>query len=183
MSLPGFSAVASLGSRTQSQRTGNGWYAPSNDTVLAQSGCYNLCCPSGDCDTTCCADGNGAHVECNNGKANAVCNGCFLTSACVRANGLPDDCEELTIMRGLRDGYLLQQPTGESLVNEYYRIAPAICERIDARQDAFAVYEKIYEQLVRPVVLLVKAGYNAAAVTLYQSVTLELRREVGLAQS
>lgn len=33
---------------------------------------YRLCCSSGDCDTTVCVQ-EGAHVECVEGKANAIC--------------------------------------------------------------------------------------------------------------
>ena len=29
--------------------------------------------------------------------------GCFLTSACTEARGLPDDCHELTVLRSFRD--------------------------------------------------------------------------------
>ena len=39
---------------------------------------------------------------------------CFLTSACVAARGLPDDCAELTALRAFRDGYVRSQPEGES---------------------------------------------------------------------
>ena len=40
--------------------------------------------------------------------------GCFLTSACTEARGLPDDCHELTVLRSFRDGYLRSQPEGEA---------------------------------------------------------------------
>lgn len=32
--------------------------------------------------------------------------GCYLTSACTKARGLPDNCEELTILRKFRDEWL-----------------------------------------------------------------------------
>src|SRR6185295_8850185 len=35
---------------------------------------------------------------------------CFITTACAQAQGLPDDCEELTVLRGLRDDYIRQLP-------------------------------------------------------------------------
>lgn len=49
---------------------------------------------------------------------------CYLTTACCEYMGLPDDCEELTILRVFRDSL------PESLVKEYYRIAPAIVSKI-----------------------------------------------------
>ena len=45
--------------------------------------------------------------------------GCFLTSACTEARGLPDDCHELTVLRSFRDGYLRSQPEGEAEIAEY----------------------------------------------------------------
>ena len=35
--------------------------------------CYEMCCPSGDCDSTCCVN-EGAHVDCPDGHANTSCN-------------------------------------------------------------------------------------------------------------
>lgn len=37
-------------------------------------------------------------------SSNNNSSGCYLTSACVNAKGLPDDCEELTVLRNFRDG-------------------------------------------------------------------------------
>ena len=43
--------------------------------------------------------------------------GCFLTSACVEAMNLPDDCEELMILRKFRDTWLVKQPGGQAFGN------------------------------------------------------------------
>ena len=58
--------------------------------------------------------------------------GCFLTTPCVAHAGLADDCEELTVLRGFRDDYLLRFDEGRRLVDEYYNIAPGIVRAIDA---------------------------------------------------
>lgn len=58
--------------------------------------------------------------------------GCFLTSACVEYLGLPDDCKELTTLRTIRDKVLKATGEGRGLVDEYYRIAPALVEKINA---------------------------------------------------
>ena len=45
-----------------------------NANGIAPFGCAHACCPSGDCDTTCCADS--AHdtvLDCTGGKANLSC--------------------------------------------------------------------------------------------------------------
>lgn len=51
--------------------------------------------------------------------------GCFLTTACCKYKGLPDNCEELTILRKFRD-----EQVAPELVKEYYMIAPKIVEQI-----------------------------------------------------
>ena len=38
--------------------------------------------------------------------------GCYLTTACVAARGLPDTCIELQTLRAFRDGVLARQPGG-----------------------------------------------------------------------
>ena len=94
--------------------------------------------------------------------------GCFLTSACVQYKGLADDCEELTVLRGFRDGYMQSFAEGRALVKQYYEIAPAIVKNIDKSQHANACYEDIY-QTVRLCVEAVLDGRNADAVTLYRA--------------
>ena len=84
--------------------------------------------------------------------------GCFLTSACVRARGLADDCEELQTLRAFRDGWLLAQPYGPESIREYYRIAPAVVERIDVSPDAERVYHAIYTQVILPCIRYIRAG-------------------------
>ena len=68
--------------------------------------------------------------------------GCFLTSACVNAKGLPDDCYELTTLRKFRDEYLSKQECGECEIAHYYHVAPAIVERINASKNSTAVFTR-----------------------------------------
>ncbi len=95
--------------------------------------------------------------------------GCFLTSACVEAKGLPDDCYELTTLRKFRDEYLANQPGGKAEICEYYHIAPQIVEAIKAGGESQAVFTRLYEELVKPCVGLIEAGENEQAHTLYRS--------------
>lgn len=170
--LPGFAANAALTKARGSYRSAARRSRASGATP--ELSCHRLCCPSGDCDTTCCA-GSDAHVECDaNGKANAKCNDCFLTSACTKARGLEDDCEELTILRQFRDQHLLTTREGRALVAKYYRIAPPICRAIETLPYAADIYDYVYRELVQPTVALVKQHDYATATNLYQQVTLEL---------
>ena len=100
--------------------------------------------------------------------------GCFLTSACVEAKGLPDDCEELTILRYYRDNYLVSHAGGKREIWEYYRIAPVIVKRINARANSKDIWNKIYEEMVLPCVRMIKTGAMEDAFQLYKSYTMKL---------
>lgn len=69
---------------------------------------------------------------------------CFLTSACVGYMGKADDCYELTTLRSFRDGYLMKCDGGKELVDEYYKIAPQIVEKIDSSNERNTYYAYIY---------------------------------------
>ena len=100
--------------------------------------------------------------------------GCFLTSACVQARGLPDDCEELTVLRQYRDGYLRHRPGGEEEVREYYRIAPRIVETVNARENAGEIWNRVYEEMVLPCVRMIQSGAMEDAFRLYKGYSLKL---------
>ena len=99
---------------------------------------------------------------------------CFLTSACVRARGLPDDCEELTVLRRYRDDYLRTHAGGEEAIREYYEIAPGIVGRINQRQDADTIWNSVYEETILPCVAMIREGRMDDAFVLYKACTLHL---------
>lgn len=94
--------------------------------------------------------------------------GCFLTSACTEARGLPDDCEELTILRAFRDGYMKSLPQGQAEICEYYHIAPAIVEKIRSLPNATEIFDCIYTELVLPCVALIRTEKNEEAYLRYR---------------
>lgn len=110
-------------------------------------------------------------------KGNDSSGSCFLTSACVEAKGLADDCHELTVLRAFRDGWLRSQPGGDEAVAEYYRVAPPIVENIKSRNDAITVFETIYDELVLPCVAFIESGKNEAAYDHYKKMTQVLAVE------
>ena len=75
---------------------------------------------------------------------------CFITTAVCEAQGLPDDCAELTAFRAFRDGYLRACPDGEALISEYYNIAPGIVTCIDLGSDRAAKDAAIRETWLEP---------------------------------
>ena len=103
--------------------------------------------------------------------------GCFLTSACVEAKGLPDDCHELSILRSFRDGYLSSLPGGREEVAEYYFIAPQIVAAIKDRANAPAIFNSIYEKLVCPCVEMIERGENENAHKLYRDSVRQLQTQ------
>lgn len=100
--------------------------------------------------------------------------GCFLTSACVDALGKADDCEELTILGAYRDGWLAAQPGGKEEIDEYYRIAPQIVDKIKMSEKAQEVFARIYDDMVRPCVELIKEKQFEAAHLIYKEQTSKL---------
>ena len=103
--------------------------------------------------------------------------GCFLTSACTAARGLPDDCHELQTLRNYRDNWLKQQPDGVLLITRYYEIAPRIVAAIDTRDDRLEIYDGIYREMVEPCVELIGQGRYQEALEIYQGMTIELEKE------
>lgn len=104
--------------------------------------------------------------------------GCFLTSACVGHLGKPDDCEELTTLRNFRDTYMKSTESGSKLVEEYYAVAPAIVQKIDASADKDSVYDGIYDVIVK-CIADIKSGNNASAEQRYVGLVNELKIKYG----
>ena len=52
--------------------------------------------------------------------------GCFLTTACTEAKGLPDNCRELETLRHFRDNYMMNVPEGKADIAHYYKTAPSV---------------------------------------------------------
>ena len=101
--------------------------------------------------------------------------GCYLTSACTAARGLPDECEELQTLRSFRDEYLAKQPEGKDEIEQYYAVAPAIVASINKRTDASAIWNRVYEELIVPCVRMIHANQNEQAHQLYKTYSLRLR--------
>ena len=101
--------------------------------------------------------------------------GCFLTSACVRARNLSDDCDELKTLREFRDSFMMSTVQGRSEVEHYYAIAPAIVESIDKLPNATEIWNKLFADTILPAVTLIKENNVDAAYQLYKNCVLELQ--------
>lgn len=102
---------------------------------------------------------------------------CFLTTACCQYRGLPDDCYELTTLRKFRDTYLKTTEAGNALVEEYYRIAPSIVEKIMASPDKAVLLEDIYTEVCK-ILVLIEAKRQEAAVSAYQAMVLRIQSRI-----
>ncbi len=103
--------------------------------------------------------------------------GCYLTSACVYAKGLPDDCYELETLRHFRDTWIRNAEGGESIIKQYYEVAPKIVSGINDTKNSKEIYEMIYEKMVEPCVRFIEQKRYHEAMECYQKVTLRLKKE------
>ena len=120
-------------------------------------------------------DGKSNHSKSGSNSGSGT-EGCYLTSACVAARGLPDQCEELQTLRFFRDEYLKRQPGGQAEVEQYYVMAPRIVAAINRNENATEVWNSLYEELVKPCVQMIHANQNEAAYRLYKAYSLSLSR-------
>ena len=102
---------------------------------------------------------------------------CFITTAVCEAEGLPDDCAELTAFRAFRDGYLRACPDGAALIDEYYNIAPGIVSCINVCSDREAKYAAIRDTWLSPCYRDLKAGRLEQCKARYVDMVRSLEKE------
>ena len=100
--------------------------------------------------------------------------GCYLTSACVYAKGLPDNCYKLETLRKFRDEYMKALPQGENEIKHYYMVAPLIVDRINTSSNPVSVWTSIYDELITPCVSLIEKCCLQEAYEKYKEYTLAL---------
>ena len=102
--------------------------------------------------------------------------GCFLTSACVDYYGKSDDCYELQTLRRMRDEHLIHMDGGESLIKQYYQIAPRIVEKIKSSEDCDECYKYIYGVILSCITLF-ENGNKDESVRLYKEMVAFLMKK------
>lgn len=113
-------------------------------------------------------------------KGDTSSGGCYLTSACVEAKGLPDDCMELTTLREFRDNWLKKQPGGLAEVAEYYATAPKIVEKINGLPNAKIIWTEVYKNLVLPCVDMIHKGEMEETHKIYRDYSLKLAQQYAM---
>lgn len=117
------------------------------------------------------------YEECPRYKERDGSTGCFLTSACMEARGLADNCEELSTLRAFRDSYMKSFPQGQAEICQYYHIAPPIVAKIHTLPNAQEIFDQIYTELILPCVELIQNGDNEAAHAKYRNYVKLLQAE------
>ncbi|NJE31699.1 hypothetical protein E0K97_01070 [Lactobacillus agilis] len=106
--------------------------------------------------------------------------GCFITTATCMSLNKGDDCEELMAMRRYRDMSTVKNPVIAELVREYYRIAPVIVKRIDARPEKAQIYQQLWDKYVSKTYTCIKREDYDNATKLYVSMVADLSEEYGV---
>lgn len=106
--------------------------------------------------------------------------GCFITTATCMSLNKGDDCEELMAMRRYRDMSTVKNPLIAELVREYYRIAPVIVKRIDARPEKVQIYQQLWDKYISKTYACIKREDYDNATKLYVSMVADLSEEYGV---
>lgn len=101
---------------------------------------------------------------------------CFITTATCRFDGKDDDCEELTMFRSFRDGWLTEHG-GEADILRYYEIAPSIVTCIDHCDDASEIYGMIRRNWLEPCAEAIREGRNEDCRKIYTDMVTSLQEK------
>jgi hypothetical protein len=104
--------------------------------------------------------------------------GCFITTAVCKTLDKPDDCEELTKFRHFRDTFMQGTAEMRAEVQEYYEVAPKICDEIEksGEKNASEKYANIWETSLKPAFEFLNLGNNEKTHELYRKMVLGLRK-------
>jgi serine/threonine protein kinase len=100
---------------------------------------------------------------------------CFITTAVCEYLNKPDDCYELTILRGFRDNWLAAQPSGEALIKEYYKIAPIIVTALNLSNEKETIYRNLWSKYISPCIKLIELKAYSTCMDLYMEMVNNLK--------
>lgn len=102
---------------------------------------------------------------------------CYITTAVCETFGKPDDCYELEMFRRYGDTYLMEQPNGEELIQEYYNLAPTIVKHIGKKPERKEIYAGIWETYLKPCMRMIEEGKNEECKDLYIRMVRDLQKK------
>ena len=106
--------------------------------------------------------------------------GCFITAAACIHSQEGDNSSCLDDVRYFRDTYMQETRERRALVEEYYRIAPAIVDAIDAESDSTAEYERIRAEYLDQAVECIRRSDRETAERIYVAMVENLAAKYGV---
>lgn len=106
---------------------------------------------------------------------------CVITTAVCRTLGKPDDCDELMSMRAYRDAAAERNPLVAALIEEYYRVAPLLIEKINRLENSSYEYKRLWNDFIVDTYRSIKAGDSRAATFKYIEMVTDLCRKYDVA--
>lgn len=100
----------------------------------------------------------------------AIGNACFITTAVCKDAGLPDDCEDLQILRAFRDSYMSEFADRKKLVEQYYNEAPRIVSVISSFDSVSqSYYWKSFRAYIKLAIYYIKSNKPGMAFETYKN--------------
>lgn len=100
--------------------------------------------------------------------------GCFITTAVCGSLGKQDNCDELMTMRRYRDKLKAEDKDMAILIQEYYRVAPLIVQKIDKSNEAKRIYNDLWTTSISKIYINIKQGKSIKAKLQYINMLEEL---------
>lgn len=100
--------------------------------------------------------------------------GCYITTAVCQSLAKPDNCFELNAIRKFRDNWLKHQEDGNEIVENYYRLAPLIVEKINNGLDSDRIYLEIWNSYLKQFFEMICGGKNEMAKKIYLNMVDDL---------
>lgn len=106
--------------------------------------------------------------------------GCYITTAVCEYQNKQDNCYELTQFRRFRDDWLMNQPDGQDLIDEYYKTAPQIVAEIDRLPNCNEIYKRLNELYLKPCLTYIENNEMQQCKDLYTNMMHDLYKERNL---
>lgn len=94
--------------------------------------------------------------------------GCFLTTAACEILNKDDDCYELEQLRKFRDNVLMNNEDGKKFVEEYYKIAPAIADKLKIHPDKVKLSRELMDKYINAVITYINNFEYGTAIKKYR---------------
>jgi hypothetical protein len=102
---------------------------------------------------------------------------CFITTAVCEVRGESDNCVTLQKLRKFRDTYMQENNYRKGLVDVYYKIAPALVEKIKKRADAVDFLNNLHDRFITPAVACIDSLDYENAGMIYAQMLVAVQQE------